>query len=59
VSYGFNEWFVKAGWVAASPLRRVEEGREDRVAYVQMKIPTATPNKNAKQTAIQNWVLLV
>jgi hypothetical protein len=45
--------------VAASSLHWLEEGGEERVAYVQMKDPTATPNKNAKQTAIQNLALLM
>ncbi len=40
-----------------TPTEAAARPKEDRVEYVQMKDPTATPNKNAKQTAAQNLAL--
>jgi len=41
-----------------TPTQAAAWPKEDRVAYVPMNDPTATPNKNAKQTAAPNLALL-
>ena len=40
-----------------TPMESAARPKEDRVAYVPMKDPTATPNKNAKQIAARNLAL--